>query len=270
LPFIFRANIRFFHYLFSQGVVGVAGLIFFVLAAVLLIRDPTPGQFARPSSRQLAFLFLFPLVLNCAIALAGIYPYGGSRHNSLLVMFALPGIAVALESARLRWIYTLPATLIILLFCNLFPHPMGEYIRLRDQRRGLMKQAINRLASLPAESIIFTDDQGGLLLSYYLCDSRVAQIEQQPFQPFLRAKCGSHWVISLDPDQWIFKSETFPGTLQDVQTIYQLPSGTSLWLFQAGWFIDKEYALREELREYGCAEPMNFGGNMFLCRIQVP
>lgn len=270
LPFIFRTNVRFFHYLFSQGVVGIAGLIFFVIGVVMLVRDPTPGQFARPSSRQLASLLGFPLVLNCLIALAGIYPYGGSRHNSVLAIFAMPGIAIALDRVRSRWILTLPATLVVLLLCNLFPHPMGEYVRLRDQHRTLMKQAASRLAALPAESIIFTDDQGGLLLSYYLCDHKVAQIEQQPFQPFLRSRCGSHWVISLDPDLWIFKAETFPETLQNAQTIYHLPAGTSLWFFQAGWFIDKEYALREELREYGCATPQDFGRNMFLCRIELP
>ncbi|HZP16779.1 MAG TPA: hypothetical protein VFB00_02360, partial [Terriglobales bacterium] len=115
----------------------------------------------------------------------------------------------------------------------------------------------------------FTDDQGGLLLSYYLCGTRVAQIEQQPFQPFLKSRCGEHWVISLDPDLWIFKAETFPETMRSAQQIYGLNRGTPLWLFQAGWFIDKEFAFRDELRSYGCTAPQAFGRNMFLCQIRT-
>jgi hypothetical protein len=132
-----------------------------------------------------------------------------------------------------------------------------------------MAKAVAELRSSPSNSIIFTDDQGGLLLSYYLCGSRVAQIEQSPFQPYMRSRCGDHWVISIDPDWWIFKAETFPDTFRGALRTYDLRPGTSILLFQAGWFIDKEYALREELKQYGCAVPHDFGRNMFICPLTV-
>jgi hypothetical protein len=123
------------------------------------------------------------------------------------------------------------------------------------------------LSAIPPDSIIFTDDQGGLLLSYYLCQDKVVQIEQNPFQPFMRSRCGQHWVISLDPDLGIFRADTLPDTLRRVRQTYELNPGTPLWLFQAGWFIDREGPLRDELKQFGCVAPQDFGHNMFVCRI---
>src|SRR5262249_8121579 len=96
--FLLRSNIRVFHFLFSQGAVGVLGLALFLVGIFLLLRDGSPGG-PRPSSRQLGILFLAPFVVNCAAALLGAYPYGGSRHNSYLAIFAMPAIAVAI----VRW-----------------------------------------------------------------------------------------------------------------------------------------------------------------------
>jgi hypothetical protein len=273
LAFIARSNLRLFHYFFSQAAVGAVALALFLIGVVMLFRD---GSEARspglPSNRQLAFLFMLPLVVNCVLAILKMYPYGGSRHDSYLSIFILSGVAVALAHWNPRQRWAKPVTIgIVLAACNLFPNPQGEYIRLKDQNRKLMSEAVASLRALPPDSTIYTDDQGGLLLSFYLCNNtRVAQIEQPHFELLMRARCGDHWVISLDPDLWIFKSENFPETLRSAQQLYNLPPGTPLWFFQAGWFIDKENALREELTQYGCTDPKNFGRNMFLCKISVP
>jgi hypothetical protein len=157
---------------------------------------------------------------------------------------------------------------LVLTACNLFPAPTDQYLRLRDQNRKLMQQAVHALNSLPSGSIIFTDDQGGLLLSYYLCGNKTVQIEP-PFRQFFIAPCRSHEVLSIDPRQWIFKSETLPDTLLDVQRTYDIARGARVWFFQSGWFIDKEQALRIELAQYGCSAAQEFGRNMFLCPITL-
>lgn len=271
LWFISRSNLRLFHYLFSQGAVGALALALFIFGVVLLIRDRRPGRSEKlPSKRQLAFLLMLPLGINCALAMLRLYPYGGTRHDSYLAIFALSGVAIPVARWKPPWKLAKPIILgLVLAACNLFPTPQGEYIRIRDQNRHLIQAAVASLRSLPPGSIIFTDDQGALLLSYYLCGNRVAQIEQPTFQLFMRAPCGDHSVISLDPDLWIFKADTFPEALRSAQQMYPLAPGTPLWFFQAGWFIDKESALREELKQYGCSTPQQFGRNMFLCRITV-
>lgn len=272
LTFIFRSNIRLFHYFFSQEVIGSVALVLFVVGIVWLARrGGKPNLDQRASSRLLAFLLGFPLVVNCILGLVRIYPYGGTRHNSYLAIFAFPAIAIALARWRPPKSWWKPAALAaILAACNLFPTPLGEFLRLRNQERKLMAEAVETLRSSPAGSTIFTDDQGGLLLSYYMCGSKVIQIEEPVFQPFMRARCGDRWVISLDPDWWIFKTATFPGTMREVQQTYSLRPGTPLMLFQAGWFIDKQMELHKEYQGYGCREPKNFGQNIFICEIRVP
>lgn len=261
-----RSNLRLFHYLFSQAVVGVLGLLLFITGIVLLSRNRAIANALRPTGKQLAFLLAFPLIANCGFAFFHLYPYGGTRHNSYLAIFIFPAIAVSIGAWKPSHNWWKAAVLfVVLAFCNLFPVPMDQYIRLRDQSRIEMANAVADLRASPANSIILTDDQGGLLLSYYLCGNKVVQIEQHPFQPFMRAACGEFSVISIDPDWWIFKADTFPEMFHGVQQTYNLQPGTPLLFFQAGWFINKEYALREELRQYGCTVPRNFGHSMFIC-----
>jgi uncharacterized membrane protein len=271
LRFIARSNLRLFHYFFSQGAVGAVALALFIVSLVLLIREGNRARTARlPSSSQLAFLLIFALALNCGLALFRVYPYGGTRHDSYLAIFVFPGIAIALARWKLnhRW-WKPTAIAAILAICNLFPSPEGEYLRARDQSQAIMAQAVTMLKSLPEDSVIFTDDQGGLLLSYYLCDSKVVQIEQASFQPFFKAPCGRYSVISLDPNRWTFQSDTFPETLASVQRTFNLSPGTALWFFQAGWFIDKEFSLHNELKQFGCSAPATFGHNIFYCQITL-
>lgn len=269
--FVGRNTIRVFHYFFNQGAVGVLALLLFLCGIVILVRSHDPGSTRKPSSRQLAFLLVLPFVVNSITGLWRLYPYGGSRHDVYLAIFAMPAIAVAMAKWRPRRKWWKPlAIAVAFAVCYLFPHAQDEYIRWGDQNRGLMTGAVAALSALPANSTILTDDQGGLLLSYYLCHSRAVQIEQRPFQPFLEARCGDHWLISLDPDLWLFKAETFADTLRRAQRTYDLPPGSPLWLFQAGWYVNQESALRRELSDYGCTASHNFGKNMFLCRLTVP
>ncbi|HEV2697946.1 MAG TPA: glycosyltransferase family 39 protein, partial [Terriglobales bacterium] len=271
LGFVGRACLRLFHYFFSQGAVGAVALVLFICGIVLLVRDHGRRSLRLPSQRQLAFLLTFPLVVNCVLALFRAYPFGGTRHDSYLAIFVVPGIAITLSRWRPRKQWWKPLVIgAVLALCNLFPSPQGEYIRVHDQSRKLMAQAVASLHSLAPGSTVFTDDQGGLLLSYYACDSKVVQIEQKPFQPLFSAPCGDNTVISLDPKRWTFKADTFQETLLSAQHTFNLSPGAPLWFFQAGWFIDKEEPLRDELKRAGCKAPMTFGRNIFLCRIRVP
>jgi hypothetical protein len=128
-----------------------------------------------------------------------------------------------------------------------------------------MSEAVTFLQSLPPSSIIFTDDQGGLLLSYYLCHARVVQIEEYPFLPFLDSSCGNYRVLSLDPqDHWIFQSRTLPDQVAAVQRTYHLSEGTTLWVFQAGWLVNVEPDLHAQLARFHCRERL-FGQNVFVC-----
>ncbi len=270
LRFIARSNLRLFHYFFSQGAVGALALALFITGIVLLATNQTPRHSPRgPASRQLAFLFALPFLFNCALGVAAVYPYGGTRHDSYLALFAMPAIAIAVDHWKPS--ATSPkliAVLAILLICNLFRTPMGEFIRWRDQRRGHMLDAVATFRRLPPNSTILADTQGAMLLSYYLCDAKVAQFFQ-PYQPFSRANCGSLSVISIDPDRWLLKAETLPADLETVRQMFALPPASRLWFFQAGWDVDKDASIRQALLRFGCPAPQKFGRNILLCPITL-
>jgi hypothetical protein len=269
--FVAKTSLRFFHYLFSQGAVGTVGLLLFIVGIVLLVRDRELKQDpARPSPRLLGLLLVFPFVFNCGTALFGLYPFGGTRHDSYLAGFAMSGVAVALARWKVSKTWAKPLTIVaVLAICNLFPSPTGQYIRAKNQDRKWMSRAVQSLQSLAPGSVIFTDDQGGLLLSYYLCHARVAQV-QEPFQPFQNSPCGNYRIISLGPDQWIFQAKLFPGELLAIQRAYGLRPGSTVWLFQAGWLIDKEEDLHAVLGQYGDGNPQQFGQNILLWPLTLP
>jgi hypothetical protein len=99
-----------------------------------------------------------------------------------------------------------------------------------------------------------------------LCHDKVVQLAQ-PLSRLLSVGCGQLSIVSVG--EWIFKDDTFEPDLRDARQLYGWKSGMPLWFFQAGWFIDKEASLRDELKEAGCSAPQEFGRNIFLCQIRV-
>ncbi|HEV2714855.1 MAG TPA: hypothetical protein VGU64_06285, partial [Terriglobales bacterium] len=145
----------------------------------------------------------------------------------------------------------------------------GAYIQPKNQRRRLMLQAVDWMhRSLPANAIIFTDLEGALLLSYYYCHSSVVQLYGQ-VAAFKESPCSGARVIAIHPRQWIFRAETFPADLQNMGQTFGLSPGTPIWVFQAGFVVDKEPDFRATLRGYGCAAPQSFGANILICRIAL-
>ncbi len=268
VSFVFKTTIRLFHFFFSQEVVGIAGLLLFVYAVIHLWRNPRdPRGASQPSSRQIAFLLAFPLILHCTLALAAIYPYGGTRHDSYLAIFVISGIAMALARWTPRRTWIPGATIaVVLLVCNLFPAATGQFLTPRNQSRQVMQDAVNFLSALPPGSIIFTDNQGGLLLSYYLCDRKVVLFDR-PYEDLFMAPCGDHQVVTLDPRKWIFQAATFPDELGGLQQKYNPKSEHPIWVFQAGWLIDKEPEFRAKLRQFGCPATYDFGRNILVCQL---
>src|SRR5215831_21336947 len=81
--FIVTATMRVFRFDFGNNVIGVVGLMLFVIGILILVRDrnSAPGAY-KPSARLLGALLLLPFVINCGLAVIGRYPYGATRHNA--------------------------------------------------------------------------------------------------------------------------------------------------------------------------------------------
>jgi hypothetical protein len=272
LSFLAKGFIRVFHFQFANNVIGVIGLALFLagIAALYIAALYPEASYTthrgRPSSRLLGTFLLLPFFINCAVAIAGLYPFGGTRHNAVLAGFGMCGISIGLSA----WKPSIPAMkpmliALSLLICNVFPSPAGAYIRPENQERRLMEQATDFVRqSVPAGSTVFTDYQSGLLLSYYLCEEKVVQFEP-PFQPLVTSNCGNVRVISTYPKLWIFEPDTFPQAFAEMKGGSRNDGG--LWVFQAGWLVNDEPVMRKQLQKYGCREPKQFGENILACEM---
>jgi len=262
--FIALQTLRFFTYLFSHGVVGSLALLAFLAGIALLLTKRVAWTNSAATPRQLALLLGLPFLVECSVALAGIYPYGGTRHCIVLSPFAVAGTSIALASisaTRLWPRYLIVAALVI---CNVFPSP-PPMIRPRNQSRALMLHAMTALRqSAPPGSVILADYQSGLELGYYLCGHGVVQ-GFPPYVTFAKADCAAYTVITSRPELWKFYASDFPGQFAEMATTYRFAAGTTIWLFDTGWINDSAPALEKA----ECSTPQSFGENIVLCQLTV-
>jgi hypothetical protein len=91
-------------------------------------------------------------------------------------------------------------------------------------------------ASKSLGSVLFTDNGGGLSLSYYFCHQRVIQYEL-PFQPFLQSNCNGLHVVTPAPN---FKTLPDRSALSAIDPDVGAKPTAQTWFFQAGWIAGKE------------------------------
>lgn len=281
ISFLLRNTVRFFRYLFGNGIVGAVGLAAFALGMFLVFRKSRRNSPASagnlPARLAVRHKSLAVLVLPFAIAalagLEGFYPYGGTRHDVFLAPFAILGISIALSSwkPRLPWIRT-AAVLLVLALANVFPSPAGPFIKPKDQAKSLMQGAVSELRNSPPGSIVFTDYEGGLMLSYYLCDRPAVELVP-PYQAFLQSSCGQLTVITAAPSgsaigqQWTFQASDFASIAKEVTQLYSLPPTADLLVFRAGWSISSDVELVKAFESSGCV-PRYLGHNVLVCRMK--
>jgi hypothetical protein len=268
--FIFARSFGVFQYIFGQLAVGdVAGLLFFAGAAMLLMGKHTP-QPARPSSREVGIFLLLPFVLNCAAALADLYPYGGTRHSAILAPFAVAGVSFALvRLTGQRIARALAAALLVVVTCHLFGAPHRPYMMRKDQSRANMTAAMDfiRREVSPTDRI-FVDFQSNYFLRYYLCRERTAPADAI-LHSFHTLQCGGYHVISTDYQTNIFNADIFLNRWGEMLRLYALKPGDTVWVFQAGWDIHLADQLKERYPEFRDLKPQPFGRNIAIFKLTV-
>jgi hypothetical protein len=131
-----------------------------------------------------------------------------------------------------------------------------------------MREAVSYLRESAAPgSVILTDYESGLLLSYYVCGADVTHTGELT-EYFYVSRCGEYQSASLLPRLWVFRADSFPMQLETLVR-NQPASGREMWLFQAGFIVDRELEFQELLQKYGCSAPRKFGPNIVVCRIAV-
>ena len=274
LSFIFARTFGVLQYTFGQLAVGdIAGVLFIYGIALLLnakrievegINDPR-----APSSRQLGIFLILPFMLNCLAAIVDLYPYGGTRHSAFLLPFAVTAVSVALAKlTRQRLAYTWCIAFLVAAVCQVSGVPHRPYIPREDQRRAHMTEAIASIRQQvrPGDAV-FVDFQTSFLLRFYLCpEVGYGVFSASGLRQFA---CGGENIIATDAETNILTADTFAHRLDDVVRAYDLKSGQTVWVFQAGWDANLARNLQEKFPDFHNLQPESFGHNISLFKLIV-
>jgi hypothetical protein len=257
-----------FQYLMGQLVIGDVMALLFIAGVILLSRDFL-SQRLGPDVLQIRVLLILPFALNFCAALAGIYPYGGTRHSVFLVISVVTGISVGL--ARIIGNRALPGIALaamVVLLCYTFRTYYGTHIPRVDQSRTQMEKAVSFVRQrIPASEPILVDYETDIELGHYLCEQRPISYENSTLTLDV-FHCGAHRIISTSPEIWSFGSPTLK-TWKEFVRRAGFTRGESVWVGQAGWTVTLADELQKNYPGFCCAERQNFGRNIVFFKIIV-
>jgi hypothetical protein len=265
-----------FQFFFGQLAVGdLMGVAFLAGTAILLRREKFLQR--RSSAPRLGVLLLLLFAIAAAASLAHIYPFGGTRHSAFLVIPGVAGVAVALaslsaaDSSNRRGSRSLIAAGLILAAAIAFGKPRLPRMNRTDQDHAHMADAIAFLdVNVAPSEILFTDYEGDLTLTHYLCHQRPLVIDPAP-AGFEQIQCAGHRVVSADyKTAWIFSAADFPQNFRELVRAYRLQPGGTLWVVQAGWDVNLPEDLRQNIPRFHDLQFQAFGNNIKLFKITVP
>jgi hypothetical protein len=265
--FIFARTFGVLQYAFGQLAVGDIAGVLCVAGMVLLVRG-TPGQQRpEPSPRQIGVLLLLPFAINCAAAIADLYPYGGTRHSAFLLPFAIAGVSAALAKLTRKPVPAIGVVVLVIVICWVFGAPHRPYMRREDQRRANMTQAIDAIRRQASpQDVIYADFQSSFLLRFYLCpDSKPGNA----VSGLLTYRCGEYSLASTTAETNILSAETFLHGWNDMLSTNRMHAGQRVWIFQAGWDIALARELQKGPVEFHGLRADFFGRNISLFQLTV-
>ena len=273
LLFIASRTGSVFQYLFGQDAIGDLAFLGFIVALILLMWNRSLPAGIHTSQPLLATLLALPFGLNCAAALAGHYPYGGTRHCVFLVLFALAAVSFSLSRvAGQRPGRATVLAIVIVVLCYLFPSRRLPYIARTDQNRAHMLQAVSFLQrQVPSSDVIFVDNQTSLLLAHYLCRQQVFSVYQS-MRTFNSFQCGGHPIIATRGDAFFFTAKNFFPNWNHMVRAYRIPQGSQVWVLQEGWLWGDSLArqLQAKYPNFRDLNPLSFGHNITIFKLTVP
>jgi hypothetical protein len=268
LLFAFGRTFGVCQWVFGQLAIGdVAGLAFFA-GVFFLFRGKSQEKAAW--FRMFGILLLLPFIINCAAAIAGIYPYGGTRHSAFLAPFVLAGVSIALvRLAGENLTRVVGIAVLMAVSCHLFGKPHRPYMLRQDQSVANMASAMAAIRSQVAPSDpIFVDFQTYFVIRYYLCPE-IANAWDSSVPGFRSFNCRGHKVISTEPDLNIFSADSFVPSWQRRKDAFRFAPGRTIWIFQAGWDIRLAGELQARPAFRGLISE-SFGKNINLSKLAVP
>ena len=253
------ANI--FLFLFGGHYISLAMLLLFVASAGFLVIGELLSRRGHAPSGHAGILLLLPFIAVWGAAIAGIYPYVGSRHTVFLAPFAIAAASFLLAAVcrQKLWAGLLIAALLSGA-SNASGKTFEEGITKENQSRTLMIAAVNHMQqSIPRGDIILVDYQSSLPLAYYLCGPR--NIPADMFHGDLaKFSCNGYSIVTLRI--WKLIAGNFSPQFEQMAHTYGLKSGDRVWVFQAGWGDNVGKELPGHFAKFRCLIPKDFGRNI--------
>jgi hypothetical protein len=249
-----------FLFLFNEPYVARLMLLCFVATVVDFLAKGLLSHRGNLQSNRLGILLLLPFVAVWCAAIAGIYPYVGSRHTAFLAPFAIAAAAylLAMVSGQKIWAGFLVATLLMVVsYASHGAAPTEEMTE--NEKPALMASAVNYMQqTVPRGDLFLVDYQSSLPFAYYLCGPKVifpVEIFQGEYFEF---SCNGYSVISLHI--WKLVPNSFRFQFEKMAQAHDLKDGKRVWVYQTGWGSDLGSELAGHDAEFRCLAPKRFGG----------
>lgn len=264
LAFTVGQTTAIFRFLFEADYLHQALLLLFVTTVALLLTTRLLARNRAFQTWRLGLLLLLPFVAVWTAALAGIYPYSGSRHTVFLAPFIFAGVSIALAKLFGRKLWGVPLIAVLIAAAAYTSGLTFEpYITWKNQARSLMTSAMDYVRqSAPRSDHIMLDMQSSGLIAYYLCDpADTIEIEpyRREFNPFT---CNGYSVVSTNDRAWKLTPENFVSKFEEMATAFQWRPGDRVWVFQAGWGTNLDVNLPWFVKKYSCLTAKTFGSNI--------
>lgn len=254
-----------FQYMFGQLAIGDVACLFFVVGVVFLLRRNIARGTFEVDTRLLGAFLLLPFVLTCAAALAGKYPYGGTRHSAFLALFAVAGISALLAGTLQQKAArgTVVAILVVIL-CNSL-----AWRHRPDMSREHMDEAVAFINQhVPLADTIFVDNQTGILLGHYLCQQKPYELDRSVAN-FRSLECAGHRIIATDGEDFWFTADNFLRRWNEMLGKYGARPDETVWVVQAGWNVNLAQQLRGQFPQFRDLRTQPFGKNISIFKLQT-
>jgi hypothetical protein len=238
--FVVSSTRAFFEYFSNQVLLGGVATLLFATGVGLLIWRAVRQQ-ARASA-AFAVLLVLPFAYVAAAGWRQLYPYGGSRHDSVLFLFAAAGISVAIAAiVRQR---VLPVVLGSLLLVPLWQSNAQDHrydMAASEQRRDYMQGAMDYLrSSAGAGAILFANRQTSAMLEYYLGD-------RYPVSPRRSVGFAERWIGGyrvIASDRFAMWPVEFLSEYVRMRELYGIRPEEKVWVVDAVFGPNISYGLR--------------------------
>lgn len=222
-----------FAYIFASKIGAVGGLLLVCAGVILLLAGRMHSSGEAASERYLGLTVLLTFALTAGGAVAGLFPYGNTRHVAFLALFVLPAACLPIVWATRRrlWASLLVAALAAVAF-RCLARPPEPWISSGNQRRELMVAAIDALRhEIPKGAPVLVDYQTSMLLGYYLRDGGVGPFPSLSVQP---ADVPLNGVRMLVWATWNFDPVSFESALRRLASTGTVRPGQRVWVVDAG------------------------------------